>query len=182
MGSDGRGPDRYYNNPYESDDEDRRAANPDHKDGVAKPNDKSDGEDEDGNGNYLVHDNGYDGDMDNDSDSDNDHSEQGSAENMSLGSEPGHPATPERPEHMLVSDLEELSRLRPRNSFGIVGKPKRALQGIVDTKASMVRAIHGATTATSVIGGGAVTSTYDLPVHRQNRKNWILDRLDRRWN
>jgi hypothetical protein len=136
MGSDGRGPDRYYNNPYESDDEDG-GANPDHKDDVAKPNDnlKSDGEGEDGNGNYLVDDNGYDGDMDNDNDSNNDHSEQGSVENMSLGPEPGHPATPERPEHMPASDLEELFRLRPRNSFGIVGTPKRALQGIVDTKA-----------------------------------------------
>ena len=40
----------------------------------------------------------------------------------------------------------------------------------------MVRA--RATPATSAIGGGAVTSGHDLPVHLQNQKKWILDCLD----
>lgn len=128
MGSDGRGPDPHYNEMdlgY-SDDEDR-GANPDHMDGVAKPN-EFDGEDDDGTdiGNYLDHDHdhGYDGDDEKENGSDIGHNEQGS---VGLGPVPEHPATPERPEHIPVSDLEKLFSLgpRPRNfGSGIVGTTK----------------------------------------------------------
>jgi hypothetical protein len=36
-----------------------------------------------------------------------------------------------------------------------------------------------ATSASSVIGGGAFTSVHDRPVHLQNRKKLILDQLDK---
>lgn len=116
MGSDARGPDPYYNNPKEdySDDE-VSSANPGDKDGGAKPNNKDD-----------VGNSGYDGD----SDTDGDRSGQGLTEYMNLGPElepepepePEHPATA-TPEHM--TDLEKLSRLRPRNSgSNTLGTPK----------------------------------------------------------
>jgi hypothetical protein len=169
MESDGRGPDPKF--LAYSDDEDR-GAKPVHKVGVAKPNDKSDGEDGDGTGSgHFVHDDhdiGYDGDNNNNNNNnmDIDHSEHGSIASLGLG--PGHPATPEEPEHpaiseepdhpatpeeqehptiperpeniplmpVTVSDLEKILKFKPRNSgSGIMGTPKRALQGTVDTKA-----------------------------------------------
>jgi hypothetical protein len=131
---------------------------------------------------------GYNADAEDEDEEDDVQSEDSSVENTTPGPVSKRPATLE-----LMTDLEELSdelRLRPRNSgSGAVGTPKRELQGAADTKAyvsdsslplqttqvtniltlsSMVRA--RATSVSSVIGGGAVRSVHNLPVHRQNRK------------
>lgn len=182
MESDARGPDRYYNNPPEDSDEEDSGAKPAKDDG-AKPDDEDDGAKSDDDDNDDDNGSGYDGDDDDDDTYDNDHSGYGSTTHTSLGLESEHPATPE---HM--TDLEKLFRLRPRNSGyakeGVAGDTKAYFSDSSQTTqvtnilalSSMVRA--RATSVRSVIGAGAFKSVHNLPVHRQYRKKWILDRPD----
>jgi len=114
------------------------------------PEEDSDVDDDDDDAMSDGDDGGGDDKQDGGYDGDDDESD----EYMTL--EPEHPMTPES-----MTDLEKLlGSLRPRNSgSSAVGTPKWELQGTVDTM-SAVRSVH------------------DLPVHRQNQKKWILDRLD----
>jgi hypothetical protein len=123
-----------------------------------------------------IHNGGYDGD----SDSDATQNSQGSVENTSLGPESEHPATPEHMSDFGMLLKGEL-RFRPRNSVDTKAyvsdsslPPQSTQVTNILTLSSMVRA--RATSVSSVTGGGA--SVRDLPVYRQNRKKWILDRLD----
>ncbi|KAF8489977.1 hypothetical protein F5888DRAFT_1638311 [Russula emetica] len=165
MGSNGRGPDPYYNNPPEEESGDK--------------DDGSNGNDDGGDDDNAMQ------------------SSQGSAENMGLGPESEHPAT--TPEHMTyIKKLLKALRLSRRNSSSdAVGTPK---EGTVDsdtkayvpdsslplqttqvtnilTLSSMVRA---RVSSVSRLASSALVQSrpHDLPVHRQNRKKWILDRLD----
>jgi len=140
-----------------------------------EPSDMEEDDQEEDNQDDQNEDNQDDQDDSDQDDSDEDDHEQ------SLESQ--HPAASESIYEDLWNKLLEGS-LRPRTSTsGAVDAPKRELHETDDTRASIIRDVSEflntpATSASSVVGRGGTTSLYSAPSHSQNRKKWMLDRLD----